>query len=173
MTTERYISRYLNLRLVNKSAYNKEIDGRVVTVPGVSVQFSQGIYETSDPVEIEFLDNHPNIKNKVFFKVDKKVKDAVGAQKELAKSLEEKNKELDDKNAEIARLKALVGEKEEGARSNDEDEEDEDEEDGLEDLDRDAIKALADEEEVEYADNAKTTTIIKAIRDKRKGGKQF
>lgn len=172
MTTERYISRYLNLRLVNKSAYNKEIDGRVVTVPGVSVQFSQGIYETSDPVEIEFLDNHPNIKNKIFFKVDKKVKDAVGAQKELAKSLEEKNKELDDKNAEIARLKALVGEKEEGERSNDEDE-DEEEEDGLEDLSRDDIKKIADEEEVEYADNAKTTTIVKAIREKRKGGKQF
>ncbi len=130
--TVKYISKYLNLRLIDKSSYSKEIEGRIVVVPGKSIQFAEGVYETEDPNEIKFLDNHPNCGN-VFIKV--KAADLQKARKEQFKDLETKEAELKAKKEKTEKKgKALAeGEgmpKKKGSKGKDADEdEEEDEED--------------------------------------------
>lgn len=86
----KYISKYLNLRLINKPAYTKEVEGRIVVVPGTYVQFTDGVYETEDKDEIAFLESHPNF-GSVFIRVD--TKEAEEAKKKLAQTLEERETE--------------------------------------------------------------------------------
>ena len=92
----KFISKYLQLKLINKASYSKEVEGRVVVVPGKSVQFNNGVYETTDKDEISFLKNHPNFGN-IFIEV--KEKDVEKAQKNF-------NKTLEDKETEKANAKA-------------------------------------------------------------------
>lgn len=108
---ERYISRFGELKLIDKASYTKEVEGRIVVVAGKSIQFHDGKYEASDPQEIQFLDNHPNYGN-VFYKLKSK-EGAEKAREEQFKSLEEKEKEL------AAREKA-VEEKEMGKKGHEE-----------------------------------------------------
>lgn len=84
-----YISKILSLRLNNKSAYTKEVDGKVVVVNGSFIQFNEGKFETNNPAEIKFLDNHPNFGG-IFIKVPSKIKDIAKAQRDNAESLSEK-----------------------------------------------------------------------------------
>lgn len=76
MTTKKqkikYISKYHNLKLVNKASYSKEVGGKVIVMQGSAIQFENGVYETDDKDEIAFLDNHPNCGN-VFINVEKNV----------------------------------------------------------------------------------------------------
>ena len=67
-----YISKYRELRLIDKASYSKEVEGKVVVVQGNAIQFHDVVYETSDENEIKFLDNHPNCGN-VFIKFKKDV----------------------------------------------------------------------------------------------------
>ena len=103
---EVYISKYLELRLVNRSSYTKEVNGRIITVPGSSIQFHEGVYRTSDPDEIEFLDNHANNGN-AFTKIDRK--DQGKASNELIAA---KYKDLEQREKELAAREAAVAKKE-------------------------------------------------------------
>ena len=100
--TAKYIAKYLSLRLIDKASYTKEVAGRVVVVPGNSIQFAEGVYETSDPNEIKFLENHPN-----FGTVFIKVKD-----KDLQKAREDKFKDLETKEAELKAKEEKLAKKE-------------------------------------------------------------
>lgn len=106
---EVYISKYFELRLVNQSSYTKEVNGRVITIQGSSIQFHEGVYRTSDPDEIEFLDSHPNNGN-AFTKIDKK--DQKKASSELIaaqyKDLEQREKDIAAREAAIAK-KEMAG----------------------------------------------------------------
>jgi hypothetical protein len=88
-----YISRYRELRLVTKSAYSKEVDGRIVTYPGTAIQFRDGVFETEDPQEIKLLEGHKNFGN-IFIKVEAGTKEAKQIRDEKYKDLEQRNKEL-------------------------------------------------------------------------------
>ncbi len=111
-----YISKYHELRLVNKSSYTKEVGGRVITVPGTSIQFHEGVYRTSDPDEIAFLDNHPNF-GSVFTKIErkdqKKAVDQVIA--ERYKDLEAREKELATREEALRKKEMATKGQEEGA----------------------------------------------------------
>ena len=101
------MARYLsptkrNLIIVMKRAYTKEVDGEYFSDPGKNIEFKDGMYETTDKEEIEFLDNSEICRkmrqNNVLLKAD----DIPGLKEKLpAKTLEEKE-------AEIARLKKEV-----------------------------------------------------------------
>lgn len=103
----RYISKGLNFKIIRKSAYTKEVDGKVVVVPGNSIQFKQGLYETDDPEEIKFLDNHGDCGG-YFIKI--KTDDLAKARSEKFKSLEEKEKELKAKEEELAKKEKSLAE---------------------------------------------------------------
>lgn len=108
----RYISKYAQLRLVRKASYNKEIDGRVVAMPGESIQFTDGIFETSDKDVIEFLDNHKNLttalKKGVFMKIPNS-SEAKALRDKQMETLEERTKRLDAREEEIKRKEAKLG----------------------------------------------------------------
>lgn len=111
-----YISKYRELRLVNKSSYTKEVAGRVITTPGTAIEFHDGAFKTSDPAEIEFLDNHPNCGNtfiKVAGKDRKKATDEVIA--ERYKDLEKKEAELKAKEEALEKKEMAIKGQEEGA----------------------------------------------------------
>lgn len=90
-----YIAKYHELKLVMNPSYIKEVAGRVITVAGRSIQFHEGVYRTSDPEEIEFLDTHKNNGN-VYRKVDrndlKSGKSMEQVYKEKFQTLEEREK---------------------------------------------------------------------------------
>jgi len=83
----KFISKYLSLKLVNRATYTKEVEGRIVVVPGSSIRFDNGVYETKDKDEIAFLENHPNF-GSVFVRVD--TKEIEEAKKKLGETLEER-----------------------------------------------------------------------------------
>ncbi len=105
MTTKKqkikYISKYHNLKLVNKASYSKEVGGKVIVMQGSAIQFENGVYETDDKDEIAFLDNHPNCGN-VFIKVEKNVA------KERAKMLET----LEERETKVKAREEAVAKKE-------------------------------------------------------------
>ncbi len=109
----RFIARYASLKLVNKATYSKEVEGRVVVVPGKSIQFTNGIYETSDKDEIAFLENHPNFGN-VFYRLKGK-EEADKAREEKFKTLEQREAELNAREADLKKREMAIKGQEEGA----------------------------------------------------------
>jgi hypothetical protein len=109
----RFISRYAQLKIVNKSTYTKEVDGRVVVVPGKSIQFKDGVYETRDKDEIAFLDSHPNCGN-TFFRLKAK-EESDKAREEKFKTLEQRESELDTREADLKKREMAAKGQEEGA----------------------------------------------------------
>lgn len=105
-TEQTYISRYHELRLVNQSSYTKEVGGRVITVPGTSIQFHEGVYRTSDPNEIAFLDNHPNF-GSVFTKIERK-----DQRKAVDQVIAERYKDLETREKELAAREEALKKKE-------------------------------------------------------------
>ncbi len=101
-----YISKYHELRLVNKSSYSREVAGRVVTVPGTSIQFHEGVFRTSNPDEIEFLENHPNF-GSVFTKIERK-----DQKKAVNEVIAERYKDLEAREKEIAAREEALRKKE-------------------------------------------------------------
>ena len=61
-TVRKFASQYPELRLVMQPADDIPVDNRGHTrrVPGAYINFRDGLYQTSDPAEIEFLENHVN-----------------------------------------------------------------------------------------------------------------
>ena len=119
MTTKKqkteYISKYHNLKLVNKASYSKEVGGKVIVMQGSAIQFENGVYETDDKDEIAFLDNHPNCGN-VFIKVEKNV---AKERAEMLETLEEREAKLKAREEAVAKKEMrLKGQgKEEGAKA--------------------------------------------------------
>lgn len=105
--TAKYISKYLSLRLIDKASYTKEVAGRIVVVPGNSIRFEKGVYETTDENEIKFLDNHPNCGN-VFIRV--KSDDLAKARAKRFKDLETREAELKKGKEELERKKKALQE---------------------------------------------------------------
>jgi hypothetical protein len=54
----RFFSKYKDLGVWMRPAVRTIIDGRLHVDPGRFLEFSNGIYDTSDEAEIEFLRNH-------------------------------------------------------------------------------------------------------------------
>ena len=109
----RFVARYAQLKLINKSTYTKEVEGRVVVVPGKSIQFRNGIYETADKDEISFLENHPNFGN-VFFRLKGK-DEADKAREEKFKTLEQREAELNAREETLKKREMIVKGQEEGS----------------------------------------------------------
>jgi len=106
-----YISKYRELRLINKASYSKEVEGKVIVVQGSSIQFHDGVYSTSDENEIKFLDNHPNCGG-VFIKVKKNV---VKEQADMDETLEEREAKVKAKEEELVKKEMkLRGQEKEG-----------------------------------------------------------
>jgi len=112
--TARYISQSAELKLINKASYTKEVEGRVVVVPGKSIQFHSGVYETSDPDEIQFLENHQNFGN-LFYRLKGK-EDAQQAREERFKDLEAREKAVAVKEEELKKKEMAEKGHEEGAK---------------------------------------------------------
>ena len=108
----RFISRYAELKLVNKATYTKEIEGRVVVQPGKAIQFRDGVYETSDKDEIAFLESHPNFGN-TFFRLKAK-EETEKAKEEKFKSLEQREAELNAREEELKKKEMALKGQEEG-----------------------------------------------------------
>ena len=99
--TVRYISKYLNLRIVVKPARYEIVDGVRNLVPGKDIRFVDGVYETSDPEEVKFLDEYVE-KNKSSNVVTRVKVDAVAERADMLKTLEEREAELAERERKLA-----------------------------------------------------------------------
>lgn len=109
-----YISKVNELRLINQSSYTKEVNGRIVSVQGSSIQFHDGVYRTSDPAEIEFLESHSNFGN-MFTKIEKK-----DQKKAVDQVIAERYKTLEQKEAELKAREEAIAKKEMAAKGQEE-----------------------------------------------------
>jgi hypothetical protein len=154
-TTVRFISKFRELKFVRTAAYTKEVDGRVVHVPGESIRFSDGVYATADPATIEFLRARPEFED-IFVEVPESV-DAAAHRQQHLETLEEREKALKQKEIELEKREARLGSEEGGSVQ--------DEFAGLSQKD---LLAIALDEGVEgLKGNASKASIIEAIEAKR------
>jgi len=112
----RYISRFLALRIVVKAAYNKEVDGRIVTVQGKDIRFDQGVFETSDQELIAYLEESKSF-GTTYIRVPDNVKDVTKDRGEWMKDLETKERELAEREAALKEREDKVNGSEEGAKA--------------------------------------------------------
>lgn len=154
----RYISRFLALRIVVKSTYTKEVDGRIVTVPGKDIRFVEGVFETEDQELIDFLEADKSF-GTTYIRVPDNVEDAVKDRGEWMKDLETKEKDLLEREAALKAKEAKVNSSEEGAKTGD----------GLRaNMKKADLLKIAKAEGVEgVSDENKNPEIIEAIRAKR------
>lgn len=101
----KFISEYRKLRIVQESSYSKEVNGKVITVPGETIEFEDGVYMTEDEEEIEFLENRPEF-GRIIQRADK---DVEKAKEEMNKTLEDK-KEEEQKAEEEAKKEEMTQE---------------------------------------------------------------
>ncbi len=113
-----YISRYYELKLVMSPSYLKEVGGKVLIIRGTYIQFHEGVYKTTNPEEIEYLDNHPNF-GSVFRKVEtadlKGGKSVDQIYQDKFKTLEEREKEIEAREAALRKREVEMSGAEEGA----------------------------------------------------------
>jgi len=154
----RYISRFLALRIVYKPSYTKEVEGRIVTVPGKDIRFDQGVFETTDQELIDFLEADKSF-GSTYIRVPDDVQDVVKDRGEWMKDLETKERELKEREAALAAREAKVNSNEEGAKAGD----------GLRaNMPKADLLEIAKNEGVEGVDDTtKNADIIAAIRAKR------
>ena len=107
--SKRYATRYgQHYAIVMIPTVTEVINGMAVTRPGKTIEFKNGIYETKDSAEQEFLDNSS------FIGVDyQEVTKAVSSALEV-RSLSEKEAELKEKEDDIKRREMALKGKEEG-----------------------------------------------------------
>lgn len=154
----RYISRFLALRIVVKPAYTKEVDGRIVTVPGKDIRFNEGVFETTDQELIDFLEADKSF-GTTYIRVPDDVADVAKDRGEWMKDLETKERELAEREAALKAREAKVNSSEEGAKAGD----------GLRaNMAKADLLEIAKAEGVEGVDDTtKNADIIAAIRAKR------
>lgn len=113
-----YISRYYELKLVMSPSYLKEVGGKVLIIRGTYIQFHEGVYKTTNPEEVEYLDNHPNF-GSVFRKVEtadlKGGKSVDQIYQDKFKTLEEREKEIEAREAALRKREVEMSGAEEGA----------------------------------------------------------
>jgi len=115
----RYISRYTSLRIVVNSTYTKEVNGRIVTVPGKDIRFVEGIFETTDPELVDFLEGDKKSFGTVYIRVQDNVKDVVKDRGEWMKDLETKERELKEREEALKAKEAKINASEEGSKQSD------------------------------------------------------
>lgn len=161
----RFISRYLSLRIITKAGFSREVDGQRSSTAGESIQFEQGVFETSDPEVVKYVEARPE-----FGKHIQRVPDNV---ENLTKEQAEQFQSLEAREAAVAAREAALEGKEGQVTANEagrseEDEEDEDEGDDLETKTKAELQAIAEEEEVEGTNSrTKVPDLIEAIRAAR------
>lgn len=154
----RYISRFLALRIVVKPTFTKEVDGRIVTVPGKDVRFVEGVFETEDQEIIDFLEADKSF-GTTYIRVPDNVEDVVKDRGEWMKDLETKERELAEREAALKVKEERINANEEGAKAGD----------GLRNnMAKAELLVIAADEGVEGVDETtKNADIIEAIRAKR------
>lgn len=176
----RYISRRTELRINLKSSYYKEVEGRTTMVPGISVRFKEGVYETKDPEIISMLESHPNFgegDNGEFIRVPDHVLDPLKERDEQYKDLEKRKKELDEREAAVKAAEARISGNEEGVRVPETGKQTDSV--NLDSLKRDALLEIAEKEGLKKEDfpvgtkNAKIVEAIRANRSEGDGGSAF
>ena len=176
----RYISRRTELRINLKSSYYKEVEGRTAMVPGISVRFKEGVYETRDPEIISMLESHPNFgegDNGEFIRVPDNVLDPIKERDEQYKDLEKRKKELDEREAAIKASEARISGSEEGLKVPETGKQTDSV--NLDSLKRDALLEIAETEGLKKEDfpvgtkNAKIVEAIRASRSEGDGGSAF
>lgn len=110
--SKRYATRFgQHYSIVMIPTVTEVINGMAVTRPGRTIEFKNGIYETKDASEQDFLDNSP------FVGVDyQEVTKAVTSALE-ARTLAEKEAEITAKEEDLKRREMALKGKEEGADS--------------------------------------------------------
>lgn len=160
----RFISRYLQLRIVRKPGYSKEVDGQRVSTPGTSIQFDQGAFETTDPQEVAFIEARPEF-GKIIQRVPDNIENIAAQRDEVFQDLEARENALKAREAEVAAKEAALKNVEMGKT---EEEEGDEEEDGLEEMTKKQLLAVAAEEGVEgVSDKTTNPELVAAIRAKR------
>lgn len=154
----RYISRFLALRIVVKPAYTKEVDGRVVTVQGKDVRFTDGMFETTDPELIAFLEGDKSF-GTTYIRIPDNVEEVVKERAEWMKDLETKERELKEREEAVKAREAKVNSSEEGSKAGD----------GLRaNLPKvDLLKIAADEGVEGVSEETKNADLVAAIRAHR------
>lgn len=112
----RYISRFLALRIVVKPTFTKEVEGRIVTVPGKAIRFEQGVFETSDKELIDFLESDKKAFGTTYIRVPDNIESALEERKEMIKDLEEREADLKRREDALKKKEAKIGAKEEGSK---------------------------------------------------------
>jgi|AntRauTorckE6833_2_1112554.scaffolds.fasta_scaffold02384_10 hypothetical protein len=164
-----YVSKYNQLRIVLESAYEKEVNGRFQTVPGRSVHFDGGVFETDDEELQEELEARSEFERDIFIRVDK---DPTKEREDLMEDLEArearikaKEEELGIKEKQIDRDTSDAGD--EGGEE-DTDEEafsDTPEDDGLDGLLMADYIQLAEDNDVDLSDASNNEERIDALRE--------
>lgn len=93
----KFISKYPNHKIVMKSSYAQEVDGRRTIVGGESIQFKNGVYETDDKNVIKFLEDLKAF-GRIILRVDKNLD-------EVKKKLMMTEKEKEEEAERIAKEK--------------------------------------------------------------------
>jgi hypothetical protein len=108
--SKRYATRYgHHYSIVMIPTVTEVINGIAVTRPGKTIEFKNGIYETSDIQEQEFLDKSP-FAGIDYQEVTKEVTSAL-----VSKSLAEREAELKSKEEELRQREMALKGKEEGS----------------------------------------------------------
>lgn len=102
--TARYFSKMTSLRVVMRPAYTSEMNGRVITHTGHTIEFKNNYYETSDPEEIEYLDAN-DMNDRVYWKlaIDENLD---SARKVRMEDLEAREARLAEREKALADLEA-------------------------------------------------------------------
>lgn len=158
-TTVRYVSRYLNLTIVRKASYTKEVDGRVVHIPGESIRFQEGTYETSDPSVVEFLDKRPEFGD-IFIKVPSNI-ESLAHRGAMIESLEEREARIKAKEDELKAKELKLNATEEGGDIEKVDPV------SLDGLTKKELLEIAEKENVKGVKDKKVDDIKKAIKESR------
>ena len=108
--SKRYATRYgHHYSIVMIPTVTEVINGIAVTRPGKTIEFKNGIYETVDPQEQEFLDRSP-FAGIDYQEVTKEVTSAL-----VSKSLADREAELKAKEEELRQREMALKGKEEGS----------------------------------------------------------
>lgn len=164
----KFLSKYRALKIVRVPIRTREIEGQIVSTDGNKIVFEDGVYETTDPAVVAYLEARPEFASGVIVRVPGNVKDVLGYQAEREKTLEQREAELAAREAALEKREKGANSSEEGARVGKPDTEIEG--DGLDTMKRADLLVIADELAIP-SDQTKVGTknadIVALIRAKR------
>lgn len=108
----RYISPHERLMLYKQVGKNMYVDGRLVVLPDIYVQFENGVYTTRDPEIIEWLDSHEMKNNpRGFYKEEGAEDDFLAREASHAIVEEQNDRRIKEALEEIGLQKVVAGER--------------------------------------------------------------